>query len=148
MTTANDRQVAGEHYRTADYQHWDLVADLRLGYFDGQVTRYISRAKAKNGVEDLEKALHYAQKTAELASTGAYPLIYRNQRAGYVDTRRLCSKHSAAMKHDPLTERALLVACTWESVADLEHLMRLIVELAMTLPRSEEGGATSRYVGQ
>lgn len=64
---ANDRQVGGSHYAGV-YQHWDLVADLRLGYFEGQVTKYVSRWRKKNGIQDLEKASHFLSKLIELVS--------------------------------------------------------------------------------
>lgn len=67
MTNANSRQVAGTHYKT-DYQHWDFVWDMGLGYFPGQVTKYLSRYRKKNGMQDLQKALHFAHKYKELVS--------------------------------------------------------------------------------
>src|SRR5690606_7409665 len=35
-------------------------------YFEGQVTKYVSRWRKKNGVQDLEKALHFLQKYLEV----------------------------------------------------------------------------------
>lgn len=67
---ANERQVGGKHYATGDYQHWDVVADFGLDYFQGQITRYLFRWKAKGGIEDLEKAGHYLDKYLELARDG------------------------------------------------------------------------------
>lgn len=67
MTNANSRQVAGNHYNAA-YQHWDFVWDMGLGYFPGQVTKYLSRYRKKNGMQDLQKALHFAHKYQELLS--------------------------------------------------------------------------------
>lgn len=64
MTTANDRQVAGNHY-AAEYQHWDFVHDVSMGYLEGQITKYICRHHKKGGTEDLEKAVHYLQKLRE-----------------------------------------------------------------------------------
>jgi hypothetical protein len=61
----NTRQVGGEHYKAAGLQHWDWVIANNLGYLEGQITRYISRWRKKNGVQDLEKALHYAEKLEE-----------------------------------------------------------------------------------
>jgi len=67
---ANDRQVGGKHYQEAvgtcphcggHIQHWDLYANSP--YLVGQITKYVTREK--NGVEDLEKALHFLQKHAE-----------------------------------------------------------------------------------
>jgi hypothetical protein len=73
---ANEVQVGGEHYRTfnADYQHWDLVADTGMGYFEGQITKYVARWSRKSGRQDLEKAMHYAHKMNELVRAGRYPM--------------------------------------------------------------------------
>src|SRR5579871_5220121 len=65
MQEANSRQVGGSHYR-ASYQHWDLVADAGLPYFPAQITRYAGRWRKKNGVQDVEKAIHYFEKLWEL----------------------------------------------------------------------------------
>lgn len=64
-TKANERQVGGAHYQS-DYQHWDFVYDTGMDYFQGQFSRYVSRARRKHGAEDYEKALHYADKAIEL----------------------------------------------------------------------------------
>ena len=63
---ANARQVAGSHYRLQGIQHWDYVAANDLDYFQGQVTKYVSRWKNKNGIEDLEKARHFLEKYIEV----------------------------------------------------------------------------------
>ena len=64
--TANDTQVAGDHYRTP-IQHWDYVIANDLGYFEGQITKYVTRWRKKNGVQDLHKARHFLQKLIEVA---------------------------------------------------------------------------------
>jgi len=61
---ANDTQVAGDHYRTP-IQHWDYVLANDLGYFEGQITKYVTRWRKKNGVQDLRKALHFLEKLIE-----------------------------------------------------------------------------------
>lgn len=73
---ANRRQVGGNHYGALQpsYQHWDLAADTGMGYFEGQITKYVARWRRKNGVQDLEKALHYAEKLLELIRVNRYPL--------------------------------------------------------------------------
>ncbi len=63
---ANDRQVAGDHYKTDGLQHWDMVQMFELDYFQGQITKYLFRWRKKNGIEDLQKALHYLEKYIEL----------------------------------------------------------------------------------
>jgi hypothetical protein len=67
---ANKTQVGGEHYRSG-FQHWDfVVALLHCRYFEGQITKYVARWRKKNGVQDLEKALHYTHKLVELFIAG------------------------------------------------------------------------------
>lgn len=62
---ANDRQVAGTHYKKP-VQHWDFVTAAGFSYLGGQVTKYVSRWKDKNGKVDLQKAEHFLQKMIEL----------------------------------------------------------------------------------
>lgn len=74
---ANDYQVGGRHY-VKHYQHWDMVCDVKMPYLLACATKYVSRWKEKNGVQDLRKSIHYIQKADEL---GIYmpkiPLIER-----------------------------------------------------------------------
>ena len=72
MPSANEKQVGGKHYQQQKIQHWDYVAANDLDYFQGQITKYVSRWKSKNGVEDLKKALHFLEKYIELVEGGAY----------------------------------------------------------------------------
>jgi hypothetical protein len=54
-------QVGGDHYH-AEYQHWDWIVDIKMGYLEGCATKYVSRWWKKNGVQDLEKARTYIEK--------------------------------------------------------------------------------------
>lgn len=69
QVSANARQVGGQHYK-GGYEHWDFVAHLGLNYWQGNATKYVTRAFKKNGKQDLEKALHYVDKCAELETAG------------------------------------------------------------------------------
>lgn len=63
----NSSQIGGQHYRlNPAYQHWDLVVDTNMGYFEGQITKYVTRWRRKNGVQDLKKAIHYINKLISL----------------------------------------------------------------------------------
>ena len=63
---ANDNQVSGTHYKYKDIQPWDYIAANNLGYFEGNIVKYVSRWKDKGGVDDLEKARHYLDKLIEM----------------------------------------------------------------------------------
>ena len=64
--SANDNQVSGSHYKDKAIQPWDYIAGNELGYFEGNVVKYVSRWRDKGGVEDLRKARHYLDKLIEL----------------------------------------------------------------------------------
>lgn len=65
-TTANDVQVGGGHYKDRAIQPWDYIAANKLGFFEGNAIKYITRWREKGGVEDLRKAKHYIDKLIEL----------------------------------------------------------------------------------
>lgn len=62
---ANDKQVGGSHYQRLAIQHWDYVLANTLPYLEAQITRYVSRWRNKNGLQDLGKAAHYLEKLIE-----------------------------------------------------------------------------------
>ena len=62
----NDRQVGGDHYTTLKPQPWDVINAWHLGFFEGNVVRYVARWRVKGNIEDLRKARHYLDKLIEL----------------------------------------------------------------------------------
>jgi len=67
MSNANTKQVGGSHYQTGAVQHWDIAAMLYgEAHFKCTATKYVSRWRKKNGVQDLEKAKHYLEKLIEV----------------------------------------------------------------------------------
>lgn len=52
-------QVGGDHYTRCAIQPWEVVTRNEMGYFEGNVLKYIMRFANKNGKEDLLKAQHY-----------------------------------------------------------------------------------------
>jgi hypothetical protein len=56
---ALDRQPGGSHYRDFTIQPFEYVYQNGLGYAEGNVVKYVSRHRSKNGSEDLRKAEHY-----------------------------------------------------------------------------------------
>ena len=69
--SANDEQVAGDHYKQGGKpQHWDLVITYQWDYFQAQITKYLMRWKTKHDtptkrLEDLKKARHFLDKYIE-----------------------------------------------------------------------------------
>ena len=52
-------QVGGTHYSDLAIEPIDFIIANNLGFCEGNVIKYISRWKAKNGIEDLKKARWY-----------------------------------------------------------------------------------------
>lgn len=69
--SANERQVGGEHYKMGEKgaEHWDIVVQHGLNYFEGQITKYVMRCQKKGRVQDLEKAKHFLEKYIEVFDT-------------------------------------------------------------------------------
>ena len=60
------KQEGGNHYKGMAIQPVEYIYKNGIGYLEGNVIKYISRWKSKNGVEDLEKAKHYIDLLIEL----------------------------------------------------------------------------------
>ena len=51
-----------DHYTRGSIEVIDFILDQHMDYMEGNVVKYISRYKYKNGVEDLRKAKWYIEK--------------------------------------------------------------------------------------
>ena len=61
-------QVGGDHYKNLAIQPAEYIYANNMGFFEGNVLKYISRWKQKNGIADLQKAKHYIDLLIELES--------------------------------------------------------------------------------
>lgn len=59
MANSLENQVGGSHYKDMSIQPIEYIIANKLGYIEGNIIKYISRYKSKNGLEDLKKAKHY-----------------------------------------------------------------------------------------
>lgn len=69
--SANDRQVAGSHYKRMNVQPWDVTSDWPLAQQIGMARhgalKYLMRMGSKDaGLQEAEKALHYCEKLVEI----------------------------------------------------------------------------------
>lgn len=67
---ATETQVGGNHYKSMKMQPVELFALTRCTAFQANIWKYIIRYKQKNGRQDIEKAMHYAQLAIELDCFG------------------------------------------------------------------------------
>lgn len=56
-----------KYYQRGPVATWDFIRQQQLGYHLGNVIKYVCRAghKDDNGIEDLEKAIHYLENEIE-----------------------------------------------------------------------------------
>ena len=64
--SALDTQHGGDHYKKLKIQPIEFIYANELDFLQGNVVKYITRHKDKNGSADVRKALHYCQLILEL----------------------------------------------------------------------------------
>ena len=140
MTSANAKQVGGNHYKTGGVQHWDLVHDYRVPYLAGNATKYLTRFRNKNGVQDLEKSMHYVDKMLEKASVETLYATCSDPVPPKMITMFLDSNGVMGAEREPI--RLIL---TWQRVSDLALAKTWIGSL---IAEFDGSGPTSAYVKQ
>lgn len=59
--TALDKQEGGNHYKDMAIQPVEFITANNLGFLEGNIVKYVCRHHAKNGAEDIRKAIHYCE---------------------------------------------------------------------------------------
>ena len=68
MADALTRQEGGSHYKDLAIQPVEHIHANGLGFCEGNVVKYVTRWRDKNGLADLRKAKHYIDLLIELES--------------------------------------------------------------------------------
>lgn len=64
--SALDVQVGGDHYKKLKIQPIEFIHANNIPFIEGNIIKYITRWRGKNGVKDLEKVKHYVDLLIEL----------------------------------------------------------------------------------
>ena len=59
-------QIGGDHYSKLAIQPVEYITKNKLSYLAGNVVKYVTRYKDKNGLQDLQKAKNYVEMLIEL----------------------------------------------------------------------------------
>lgn len=59
------QQVGGDHYSKMKIQPTEYIHANGLDFFEGNVVKYVSRHRSKNGAEDILKAIDYCKMILE-----------------------------------------------------------------------------------
>ena len=73
MNNFLETQVGGDHYKKLAVQPIQLIVKLQLDYFKGNIVKYVTRHRFKNGIEDIKKAIHYCELAKQyMGAIGSY----------------------------------------------------------------------------
>lgn len=64
--SALEKQTGGNHYKKCSIQPIEYIHANNLPFIEGNVVKYITRWRDKNGIEDLKKVIHYVELLIEL----------------------------------------------------------------------------------
>jgi hypothetical protein len=139
-----------------------MSIDFGNRYLESQVSKYLTRWRKKNGLQDLEKAQHFLLKLIEAAATRAVLPVTK------LPPRWLDSMDTYAIANDlDVDQKAIICTVhTWTSTTEL-HSIRLRLDayvarqrsaqaegklsvepLASAVEATQDGDACPRYVGQ
>jgi hypothetical protein len=65
-TGALNVQVGGDHYKKMKIQPIEYIHANNLPFIEGNIVKYITRWREKNGLKDLEKVKHYVDLLIDL----------------------------------------------------------------------------------
>lgn len=99
MEKAFNNQIGGSHYKDMPFQPVELFALTKCTAFQANIWKYITRYKHKNGKEDVEKAIHYAQLALELNCNGNLDTISKYCVAEFCCINELSSAISTIVTH-------------------------------------------------
>lgn len=61
-----------KHYTQGEMETITAIEGLGLGYHEGNIIKYVSRYKYKNGIEDLRKAKWYIDRLIFIEEANVY----------------------------------------------------------------------------
>jgi adenine-specific DNA glycosylase len=64
-TKQSKDNINPNHYKQGKIEVIEFILDQKFNYLEGNVVKYLSRYKFKNGIEDLNKAKWYINKLIE-----------------------------------------------------------------------------------
>ncbi len=122
MPDAND--ISPDHY-AGSYQVWDFVIHIPLGYLEGNIVKYITRWRKKDGMKDLEKAMHYFEKLLECKELAISPMH------NLTDPEVISEIKAFAVANDLSTLEVDFLVCICQGYLDEAHqTLKIIIEQA------------------
>ena len=67
---ATKKQVGGKHYMKYKIQPIEFITQNNIPFIEGNVIKYLLRYKEKNGMQDLDKCIHYIELLKDMYHNG------------------------------------------------------------------------------
>lgn len=83
--SALNTQVGGSHYKDLKIQPVEYIHANGIGFMEGNVVKYVTRWRDKNGIKDLEKAKHYIELLIEIESKAENDDKSENDNEGWIE---------------------------------------------------------------
>ena len=64
--SALNTQEGGSHYKDMLIQPVEFIVKNDIAFLEANVIKYVCRHRSKNGIQDLNKAIHYLELAKEL----------------------------------------------------------------------------------
>lgn len=147
--SVDEVQHGGDHYKQGGaMQHWNMLLMVGFGweYYCAAATKYASRYHKKNGVQDVEKAIHFVDKLLDSVIKELAPPIFETRQGlrlsidsnpvvpytKMVNVEQLCEAYFAANGIDNTNARKairfLFEARTSAQLIDAKHYLRLLLD--------------------
>lgn len=120
-TNPNEKQVGGDHYKGSGFEPWDLPLE-GVGAYEYAAVKYVARYRKKNGLQDLDKAVHYIEKALyhwrrhEWSNKSVISLV----KVLNFNRMNQCQEAESSI---------VLLLCKWERGEDLELAKHMVEEL-------------------
>lgn len=88
-TTNNTEQVSGKHYYM-EIEPVHIISEFNFNWFQGEALKYVSRHYRKNGINDLNKAIHISDMSIDLKPLSLTKNWNDNLVSRYVDQFEKC----------------------------------------------------------
>ena len=70
MRDSKEKQVGGSHYKLYVIQPIEFITKNNIPFIEGNVIKYVLRWRDKNGIQDLDKAIHYLELLKDIKRNG------------------------------------------------------------------------------
>lgn len=134
-------QVGGDHYQ-AEYQHWDWVSDIGMGYLPGNATKYVSRWRKKNGIDDLKKAMSYIDKMMLIQKN--QPDFQFSNPIGNGYKIRICTDRFVEVNKLEKHERSICEALCYKCDSGMLRHARATLQTLLVLAGGSPSGASGK----